>query len=223
MRGFEKVDKVLEWHRNLNIEKTIKALHKRGYKAQSFASKEECTSYLMEIVSEDLTVSCGGSATIAQMSLLEKLEKKGVKVISSFRSGLSKEEQFEEMKKGMLVDVFFSGINAITTDGLLYFIDGVGNRVSSIIFGPKKTILIVGDNKIVHSIEEAKRRVKEIAAPMNIRRYYKEGKVFPPCAKTGVCTQCNPPLSACNIEVMLNAKPSASDIEVLIIAEHLGF
>jgi len=223
MLGFSKIDQIKGWHDDIILEETLKALNKNGFNAKYFKTSEECKKYLLNIINMDDTVSCGGSATLAQLNVIEELEKRGNNVIHSFKEGMTKEEQFEVMRKGMTVDIFLSSTNAITRNGKLYFVDGIGNRVSSIVFGPKKTIIVSGINKIVSNIEAAELRVKEYAAPMNIRRYYKEGRKLPPCALAGKCCKCKPPLRVCNMKLILESKPGAIEFETLIIDEEIGF
>lgn len=223
MLGFSKVDEVKQWHKQLIIDETLKNLNKNGFNAKYFQTTDECKEYLLNIIKEKDIISCGGSATLAELNIIDELEHRGNKVVHSFKPGLSKEEQFQLMREGMMSDVFLSSTNAITRDGKLYFVDGIGNRTSSIIFGPKKIIIVSGVNKIVNDIESAKQRVKEYAAPMNIRRYYKEGRILPPCVKVGKCCECKFPLRVCNIKLVLESKPGAVEFETLIVGKEIGF
>jgi hypothetical protein len=114
--------------------------------------------------------------------------------------------------------VFLASSNAVTEDGKLYNIDGTGNRVAAMTFGPKKVILVCGINKIVKDIDDAHRRAKERAAPMNARRL----NTKTPCAETGECADCSSPQRICNVYTALVKKPSRTDITVLLVGEPLG-
>jgi hypothetical protein len=119
----------------------------------------------------------------------------------------------------MTSDLFLSSVNAITLNGELVNIDGIGNRVNSINFGPGKVILVVGYNKIVDDVQEAIHRIKNFAAPLNARRL----KIDVPCAKVGKCVDCNSPNRICRVIVIHERKPSLTDILVILVGEELGF
>ena len=119
----------------------------------------------------------------------------------------------------LTADVFVCSSNAITEDGKLYNVDGTGNRVAAMTFGPRKVVLACGINKIVKDVDEAERRVREWAAPMNARRLGLET----PCAKTGLCSDCSSPQRICNIRSLLVKRPLRTDFTVLLIGERLGF
>jgi hypothetical protein len=118
-----------------------------------------------------------------------------------------------------LADVYVSSSNAVTEDGKLYNIDGTGNRVGSMTFGPKKVILVCGINKIVKDLDAAVSRVQNRAAPMNARRL----ALKTPCAETGVCADCASPQRICNVYVVTAKKPVWTDVTVLLVGEPLGF
>jgi hypothetical protein len=119
----------------------------------------------------------------------------------------------------MTSDLFLSSVNAITMDGELVNIDGMGNRVNATNFGPKKVILVAGYNKIVEDVQEAIKRIKNVTAPMNARRLNLEV----PCAKLGKCADCNSPNRMCRIVVILEWKPTWTDMLVILVGEELGY
>ena len=223
LRGFEKIKDVKDWHQDTKIETTITALTKRQIKAKYLPDRLQAVKYIKSVIPEKSIIGLGGSATIAEIGLMDELEKYDFTILSSFCPNLSKEEQFDIMRQSMNCDVFLSSTNAITLDGRLINIDGTGNRVAGMIFGPKKTIIVAGKNKIVDSIDDGINRIKNIAAPMNIRRYFKPDRVLPPCTTTGKCMNCNPPLRICNVTSIIEGKPFGIELEVVLIGEDLGF
>jgi len=141
--------------------------------------------------------------------------------------------RLEEMKKAMMADVFMSGVNAITEDGKIVNIDGVGNRVAPTIFGPKKVILAAGVNKIVKNIDEALKRVREISAPINgkshVDKHNSKNLADLPCVKTGVCVDCFSIDRRCRYTVIIEGEKSPASvtdylprIHVIIVGEELG-
>jgi hypothetical protein len=161
----------------------------------------------------------GGSLTVRELGILEKLEAEGHTLYNHWKPGLSKENILEIRKSQMTSDLFLSSANAITLNGELVNIDGIGNRVNSTNFGPGKVILVVGYNKIVEDVQEAIKRIKNVAAPLNARRL----NIDVPCAKAGKCVDCNSPNRICRVIVIHERKPSLTDILIILVGEELGY
>jgi len=157
--------------------------------------------------------------TIRELGVLDQLKARGNTVFDHWVPGLSREESLEIRKAQMSSDLFLSSSNAITMNGELVNIDGVGNRVNAINFGPKKVILVAGFNKIAGNVDEAIKRVKGEAAPPNARRL----SLDVPCAKLGWCVDCNSPDRACRVIVIHERKPLLTDILVILVGEELGY
>ncbi|HEY3424503.1 MAG TPA: LUD domain-containing protein, partial [Negativicutes bacterium] len=111
------------------------------------------------------------------------------------------------------------GANAITLTGEIVNRDAFGNRVAAMMFGPKKVIIIVGINKIVSDTEEAEKRIRMYAAPMNNKRY----ELPNPCVKLGECVDCKSSTRACNITTVLSRRPPLTDIHIVVLGENFGF
>jgi hypothetical protein len=132
-------------------------------------------------------------------------------------------------RKAFTADVFLAGTNAVTLDGKLVNTDGLGNRVAPMIFGPKKVILAAGVNKIVNDVDEARKRIRDICAPLDVKRYIlKHGQTeydVLPCAKTGLCTDCKNDLRFCCYTVIIEAAAITEHgrINVVLIGEELGY
>jgi hypothetical protein len=124
------------------------------------------------------------------------------------------------MRKGQLTcDVFFSSTNALTLDGKLVNIDGTGNRVASMIFGPGHVVLIVGANKITDDLQQAMIRAKHLAAPMNAMRL----NLKTPCATTGYCSDCNSEDRICKVTTIIEYKPDLTNFTVILVGEEIGY
>jgi hypothetical protein len=123
------------------------------------------------------------------------------------------------MKRQQTCDLFLSGTNAATTDGCLINIDGLGNRVAAMIYGPNKVIVVVGRNKIVEGdLIDGIQRIKAESAPPNARRLGRNT----PCAVTGFCSDCDSPDRICHVTTIIDSKPSATDLHVLVVNEDMG-
>ncbi|MBQ4165760.1 MAG: lactate utilization protein, partial [Oscillospiraceae bacterium] len=166
-----------------NIEKTMKALERNHMKPFYVESREELYSVVRELIKDDKLITAGGSMSMKESGVTELLlnEYKGIFLDRS--EGKTPDKVEDILRKAFVSDTFFASTNALTEDGELYNVDGKGNRVSAMIYGPKQVVLIVGINKIVKDMDEAVRRVETIAAPKNTVRL----DCNTPCAKTGEC------------------------------------
>ena len=178
---------------------------------------------ILEMVPLRSTVGVANSVTVRQIGVLESFKQRGTIVIDPVSPvyGLTEfqEGKFIDLSRGTIdADVFISGTNAVTEDGKLVNIDGTGNRVAGIIWILRKSIVVVGRNKIVKNIDEAMDRIKNIITPTFARR-----RQLPlPCANVGRCVDCNVPQRACNITVIIEKKPPLTDMTVVMVDEDLG-
>lgn len=149
-----------------------------GYYVETLPQLYELIRKLMP---EGQTVGCGDSVTLEQTSVFEYVRNHSYTFLDKYRQGLSRKEKREIYLQNFRVDTFLTGINAVTTGGKLFNIDGNGSRVASIIYGSKQVIAVVGMNKVVKSVKDAILRTRQIAAPLDAKRCGKET----PCAKLG--------------------------------------
>jgi hypothetical protein len=156
---------------------------------------------------------------LAELGLIGRLEAAGKQTLVHGRAGLSLEERRQIMAAQQQCDLFFTSSNALTLQGQLVNIDATGNRVCAMAFGPRKVVVVAGANKISYSLEAALRRVKEVACPPNARRL----NFNTPCAKTGLCSDCNSPDRICRITTIIDKKPRATDMLICLINEDLGY
>ena len=122
-------------------------------------------------------------------------------------------------KKGITGQIFLTGTNALTEDGRLVNIDGIGNRVSAMAFGPETVFVVAGINKIVPDLDSALDRIKNVVSPLNARRL----NLDLPCARLGRCTDCNHDLRICNVVTIIEGKPLHTNLKVVLVGEELGF
>lgn len=208
-----------QWWIEERAKKAVEKLESHDFKAIYVKTKEEAVDEIWRHITPKQKVGVGGSLTIRALGILEKLEAQGNILYNHWKPGLSKEESLQVRKSQMTSDLFLSSVNAITLNGELVNIDGAGNRVNSINFGPGKVILVAGYNKIVEDVQEAIKRIKNVAAPPNARRL----NIDVPCAKLGKCVDCNSPNRICRVVMIHERKPSMTDVLVILIGEELGF
>jgi hypothetical protein len=169
-----------------NMEKVVKSLKANLFTHVEFvADGSTAAKLVIDMIPRDVQVGIGGSTSIRQIGILEQLRQRGTIIVNDAESS---EITFDDlMRRTLRSDVLLASSNAVTLDGKLVNIDGMGNRVAGMVFGPKKVILVIGKNKIVRDTDEAIDRIKNVIAPYHARYYGSKT----PCATTGHCTDCN--------------------------------
>jgi L-lactate utilization protein LutB len=205
------------------VNETLKALRRNKFDAVYVRSREEALQSILQRVPSQATVGAGDSLTLKQIGVFEELKKRGFTLFWPFDENVAKEKRRNVARKALLADIFLSGSNALTMDGKIVNVDASGNRVAGMIFGPKRAIVVVGVNKIVRNVEEALERIRKVAAPLNARRIREERDwELLPCVETGECVDCNAENRICNITTIVEKKPRAIDLTVIIVGEKLG-
>ena len=205
---------------NEKLEKTAEALRKRGFTAVCCATGAEARAYVMKEAEGAKSVGFGGSVTVKSIGLVEELAKAGKEILRHGDPSLSPEKKVEVMKRELTCDLFLLSANALTLDGRLVNIDGNGNRVAASIYGPGKVVFVVGRNKLVDGgLDDAIARIKRCACPPNCRRLNKQT----PCALTGECADCSSPDRICMVTVVMDRRPRATDVHVVLVDEDLGY
>ncbi len=203
------------------IDRAITRLNANGFKAQKFANMTEAKAAILELIPKTESVGTGTSMTIKEGEILEALTARGQTVHSSMLAGsLPPEETAALRQQALKADWFLSSTNAITLQGELINIDGYGNRVAGLIFGPKKIVVLAGKNKIAKNFMDGIARIKNEACGKNARRV----GLDVPCAEDDQCHACDHPRRMCN-NVTWNQRPNywQDEFYVYIIEEDWGF
>ena len=201
-------------------QKIIKNLERRRMAGSYTASAAKARDEIVAMIPQGATVFRCGSMTAVGIGLWEAVAAlPEVKLIDPYRPELSREEGLELRRQGLTADVMIAGTNAITLDGRLVNLDGMGNRVAAMAFGPKKVILVVGMNKVAPDLESAIARVKHYAAPVNNIRYGLKN----PCVETGLCNDCKTPTRICNMWSIIEGHMIEKRIHVKLIGEFVGY
>ncbi|MBQ3071960.1 MAG: lactate utilization protein [Oscillospiraceae bacterium] len=200
-----------------SAEQLVAALRRRRFGAQFCATAQEAKEAVLALIPEGASVGWGGSETVDALGVKQTLREKGQPLFDR-DSAPTREAQVEAMYASQLADVFLMSSNAITEDGCLVNVDGLGNRVSALIFGPKKVIVVAGMNKVTADLESAISRVRHYAAPMNAQRFPGES----PCRRTGRCADCVSPDCICTNLVVTRLSRVEERIHVILVGEDLG-
>jgi len=212
------MDEYREQLQNLHLATCKKALENNGFHAVIAEDRKAAVDIVNGMIQDGDLVCDGGSMTLKECGLLEALKQRNIVFQTHNDPGLSKAQSDAEARKAFAADVFLASANALTLQGEIINVDGHGNRVSAMIFGPKKVILVVGVNKLVQDEDAARRRIKEIAAPANSIRLHKKT----PCAVMGNCRECHSQDRICSSYVKLNYDKE-NRIYVVLVKTPLGY
>ena len=204
----------------LLAEKLVGNLKQRHYEAFFCHTAQEAVEKITGMIPEGSSVTWGGSMTIRDMGLTRALHNK--EGLDLWDRGLApdREAAQEIYRRAFYAGYYLSSVNAMSEDGEIVNIDGNGNRVAAITFGPKHVILVVGINKVAQNLEAAISRARSLAAPVNMMRF---ADLNTPCKHDGTCHDCKSPDSICNyIQIMRNSHPTGRHI-VVIVGEELGY
>ena len=195
----------------------VKNLQNRHFEAYYCKTREEALAKALELIPAGSTVGWGGAMSAQQIGLMEALNKGDYVTFDRDRCA-TPEEKAQAAKDSMFADFFLTGANALSLDGQMVNIDGAGNRVSAIIFGPKNVLVIAGMNKVMDDLDAAIHRARTVAAPMNKQRFDPNT----PCAVTGSCADCKVEGCICNHIVITRHCRPVGRIKFILVGEPLG-
>ena len=196
----------------------IKQLKKRNMEAMYCTTAQQAIEKVKEMIPTRASVTWGGSMTLRDMGLTRALHEAGCYQLFDRDLAKSPEEAQEIYRKAFSADFYLSSANALSEDGVIVNIDGNGNRVAAITFGPKHVIFVISLQKVAHNVEAALARARGTAAPINAARF----DINTPCKIDGICHNCNSPQSICNhIHLLRNSK--LGRISVILLAEEYGY
>lgn len=194
----------------------VKNLSSHGFEAYYCENKEQALEKALDLIPKGSTVGWGGAMSAQQIGLIDALNDGEYNAIDRDKAP-NPEEREKAMRSCLFADVFITGANALSIDGQMVNIDGVGNRVAAIVYGPRSVIVIAGMNKVVDSLEAAITRARTVAAPMNKQRF----PLQTPCAVTGVCGNCKTEGICNQLLITRNSKPIGR-IKMILVGEELG-
>lgn len=203
------------------MEKITKELEQRGFTVVNVPTAQKAEEYLLSVIDKRETIGVGGSTTVTQMGLRETLKQRGNRVL--FHSEVPEEERLSLCREIMGADHYLCSANAISEDGRLWMIDGTGNRLSAVCYGPQKIFFICGKNKVVQGgEEEARMHMKSHSNPLNCKRL----NLPTPCAKQGKCPYpigTYGPHCICNFTLEVGKIPKNRTFTVILVDEELGY
>jgi hypothetical protein len=195
----ERKNSVTEFNQQ-EVQALIKSLKSNRFEPVEYVpTSTEAAKLVLSMIPAEAKVGVGGSTSLMQLGILEELRRRG---------------QLTRSRP----DIFLTSTNALTLDGKLVNTDMTGNRVTSMIFGPKQVIVVAGLNKVVRDVSAALDRIKSVIAP-NIARNV---GLKTPCAIEGKCTDCKSPMRVCTVTTIIEAKPRVTQISIVLVGDDLG-
>lgn len=195
----------------------VKNLQNRHFEAYYCADRKAALEQALALISTQASVGWGGAISAEQIGLLDAVRNGPYRAID--RDACQDQESREAAMQACFgADVFITGTNALSLDGQLVNIDGTGNRVAAIVYGPRSVVVIAGMNKVMDTLQDAVQRARTVAAPMNQQRFMLDT----PCSHTGICADCKSNGCICNqILVTRNCRPQGR-IKLILVGEELG-
>lgn len=196
----------------------VKNLKSRHFDAYYCSTKEEALEKALSLIPAGASVGWGGCVSCQQIGLLDAIRAGDYKALDRDKCN-TPEERDNLMHQCLLADTFLTGANAISLDGQMVNIDGNGNRVAAIIYGPRQVIVVAGMNKVVDTLDAAITRARTVAAPINQQRFGLPN----PCTATGSCADCKSETCICNHIVVTRHCRPVGKIKFILVGEDLGF
>lgn len=199
------------------METVKRNLEKNGFEVVVVENAAEVKAALLNEIPEGAIVGFGGSMTLQDTGIYEALTERGNKTLWHWKT--EPEKRGAVCKEALFADVYLSSANALLEDGEILNIDGNGNRVAAMFYGPKKVILVIGKNKIAKTYEEGLERIRTVACPQNARRLNRNT----PCATLNRCTDCSSPDRMCTVTSLIEKKPPTMTYKIFLVNEELGY
>ncbi|MDN5297982.1 MAG: hypothetical protein PWP51_535 [Clostridiales bacterium] len=201
------------------IERTLENLKKNQMNGYYVENISDLKALVKSMLKENDIVSVGGSRTLFEAGIIDILKSGSYQYLDRYQEGLSAAELQKLFRAVFFADVYVTSSNAVTEEGELYNVDGTGNRVAAMSFGPNKVIVIAGINKLVRDMDAAYQRNRQISAPANNNRLNKNT----PCTIAGECKDCKSPGRICNMFVRTGFQSNKDRMHVIIVGESLGY
>ena len=199
-------------------ERMIKNLKRRHMDTYYCKTAAEAVNKVSELIADGSSVTWGGSMTIRDMGIPQALKSRGTLEVLDRDVVSDRDEVVKIYERAFTADVYLSSANAISEDGVIVNIDGNGNRVAAITWGPKRVIFIIGINKVAQTVEAALQRARSTASPINAARF----DIQTPCQVDGVCHNCNSSDCICNYVHFLRNSPRGRHT-VILVGDEFGY
>jgi hypothetical protein len=204
------------------IQNLINNWQKRNIEGLYCQGQAAALNKLLELIPQTASIGISGSLTLDQLGVISCLEARGNHVFNQYKAGINQEESMALRRQSVQADYYLASANAISEGGELVFFSGYGNRTAGVA-GAKKVIVVAGINKITPNLEEALKRARGYATPINCKRLNWDSA----CLKGGICRTeiCFLPeyKRMCCQVLIIEAEATAGRLKVVLAGEDLGF
>ena len=214
-------EQVRAWRWECLAERLLEKMKKRGFNALYAPTEATAKEAVLSLVPATGVLALLGSQTMNRIGVFETLRQSGRELVdhATQTQGLSPAEAHQYRRRVFTAEAMLASANAVDYEGRLYNIDGMGNRVAPMIYGPDKVILAVGLNKVVRDPAEAWLRARQVAAPLNAKRLSRPT----PCVKSGRCHDCQLETSICNYFTVIDRSNPVGRLNVVLIRQDVGY
>ena len=213
------MDKHIKSITDKKLNRTMEQLRKNRMQVFYVETKGQVAPLIESLMSVNETVACGGSMTLFEACVIDFLRNGSYNFLDRYKENLTTEQLDAIHHQAFSADTYITGTNAITEEGELYNVDGRGNRVAAMIYGPKSVIVVAGINKIVKDMGEAVERLRRTAAPANATRLQRKT----PCVEAGVCQDCRSKERICCSYTIFRQQIIQDRIKVILVGEEMGY
>lgn len=203
----------------MELMELAEKLNAKGFLTQVASDLAEARKMVRDLLADVRVLGKGGSMTLVESGIMDELEKMDIEILSSEKAKEKGLDRLDYYRRAMNADAYICSANAVTEAGDIINIDGTGNRVGAIIYGPKKLIMVIGKNKITKNPHTAIARIKKEACPKNAQRM----GLTTPCGLEGVCGNCNHPNRMCNVTMRMEYALPNREMHVILVDENLGY
>lgn len=205
----------MNWEELVRLKENFKM---RNIGVEYFQTLNEVKDYILNSIPLESTIGIGHSVTLQIMDITAALIERG-NIVYDKELGRTKEECRELKRKALITDWYITGSNAVSIDGRIINVDHSGNRVAAISYGPDKVIIVVSANKVVETVEDGIKRVKNVACPQNAKR----AGFNPPCVELNKCIDCVSKERVCNTLSIIEGQSDSTRMQLLIVNEECGY
>lgn len=202
----------------LLAKRVIKALEGRNHEGFYAESKEAALKIALDLIPKGSSVGWGGTMTVKAIGLIDAVLAGNYRALDR-NAASSPEERGQIQRSHNSADFFLTSCNALSEDGIMVNIDGTGNRVACLAYGPETVIMVVSMNKIVRTLDDAMSRAKFTAAPINAQRF----NISTPCKETGACADCKSPDRICCHTLITSFSMTPGRFKVILVNDELGY
>lgn len=160
------------------LQATAGALTARGFVAEIADSVAHARKLVLDAIPEGSQVHSALSETLRELGITQEIDESGRYDSLRVRlAAMDRETQDREMRKlGAAPDYVIGSAAAITDDGIILVGSGTGSQLGAYAYAAGKVVLVVGHQKLVSDLAEARRRLVEYSLPREFARMQSLGR-----------------------------------------------